>query len=443
MIYRKIFLATFLIAACNGLSLMAQDVKKDSTGLPGDNFSLQGALELFSKAANPEAFEKALNEEKNNVNNLDLNGDGKIDYIRVVDKKENDLHAIVLQAVISKDENQDIAVIEIEKKGNKDAMAQIVGDEDIYGKETYLEPRADDGSSIEENPNKAKKGPAASEYNAPVRIYFNVWAWPCVRYIYDPVYVVYVSPWYWYTYPRWWNPWRPMYWHNFYPRTWGYHRHCHYINEPRFYGARKVYAPHRTESRSVRERNERVVNNYRTTNKIVVNKKDSRDRGRNDLDTRDRNNSNTGNVRSERDSRGRGNDGKLAPRDQTTRSSERQNTGNGRQIEPGRNRNDGQQTTPRQRDQSSQPQSRPQRSDIPQRSERPQNSSSPRNERSNAPQRSSGRDQSAPRQERAPRSEQRMQRSQQRSESRMNSKPSAPSKPQGSSGRGSSRSGNR
>lgn len=58
----------------------------DSTGLPGDNFSLQGALQLFQNASSPEDFEKQLNTESNHVNNLDLNGDGDIDYIRVVDK---------------------------------------------------------------------------------------------------------------------------------------------------------------------------------------------------------------------------------------------------------------------------------------------------------------------------------------------------------------------
>jgi hypothetical protein len=35
----------------------------DSTGLPGDNFSLEGALELFKKSASPEEFEKLLNTE--------------------------------------------------------------------------------------------------------------------------------------------------------------------------------------------------------------------------------------------------------------------------------------------------------------------------------------------------------------------------------------------
>ena len=35
---------------------MAQNNASDSTGLPGDNFSLEGALELFKKSESPEAF---------------------------------------------------------------------------------------------------------------------------------------------------------------------------------------------------------------------------------------------------------------------------------------------------------------------------------------------------------------------------------------------------
>ena len=49
--------------------------------VPGDNFSLEGALELFKKSASPEEFERSLNDPDSRVNNLDLNGDGYIDYI--------------------------------------------------------------------------------------------------------------------------------------------------------------------------------------------------------------------------------------------------------------------------------------------------------------------------------------------------------------------------
>ena len=107
----------------------------DGTGNPGDNFSLEGALSLFKDAEDLEAFEKALNTESSEVNNLDLNEDGEVDCIRTEDFTEGDVHAIVLQAVLGEDEMQDIAVIEIEKTGAEEAVLQIVGDEEIYGEE--------------------------------------------------------------------------------------------------------------------------------------------------------------------------------------------------------------------------------------------------------------------------------------------------------------------
>jgi hypothetical protein len=107
--------AKYLLALCFSLAAMPVIAQTDSTGLPGDNFSLEAALDLFKNSASPEAFEKALNTEGNNVNNLDLNDDGDIDYIRVIDHRDGDVHTIVLQATISATESQDVAVIELEK----------------------------------------------------------------------------------------------------------------------------------------------------------------------------------------------------------------------------------------------------------------------------------------------------------------------------------------
>jgi hypothetical protein len=147
----------------------------DSTGLPGDNFSLEGALELFKKSTSPEEFEKMLNTEDSKVNNLDLNGDGETDYINVIDQTKKDAHAFVLQVAVSENENQDIAVIELEKTGNDKAVAQIVGDEDMYGEQTIVEP-------TEEVVTNA--GTSRSQ------VVVNVWAWPSVRYVYGPAYGV-------------------------------------------------------------------------------------------------------------------------------------------------------------------------------------------------------------------------------------------------------------
>ena len=60
--------------------------------VPGDNFSLEGALELFKKSASPEEFERMLNSPDSKVNNLDLNNDGNTDYVRVIDRNEGNVH---------------------------------------------------------------------------------------------------------------------------------------------------------------------------------------------------------------------------------------------------------------------------------------------------------------------------------------------------------------
>src|SRR4051812_39943438 len=98
---RTIYTMLFCFGLWMASSAQAQTVEQDSTGLPGDNFSLEGALEMFKKAGSPEEFEKLINSEDNKVNNLDLNGDGDIDYIRVIDKQEGDAHALILQASVS------------------------------------------------------------------------------------------------------------------------------------------------------------------------------------------------------------------------------------------------------------------------------------------------------------------------------------------------------
>lgn len=111
----------------------------NSLGLSGDNFDLYGALELFKKADTPENFEKAINSDGNEVNKLDLDGDGKVDYVRVVDKKDSDVYTLILQVAVSVSEIQNVAVIEMEKAGNNKTNMKIIGDEELYGKNHIIE----------------------------------------------------------------------------------------------------------------------------------------------------------------------------------------------------------------------------------------------------------------------------------------------------------------
>ena len=235
-----------LIALSFAPALNAQEVEADSTGLPGDHFSLEGALELFKKAESPEAFEKLLNDADNYVNNLDLNEDGEVDYIRVEDRMEGDVHAIVLQVPVSESESQDVAVIEIEKTGAEEAILQILGDEDVFGETRIVEP-----FEVEEQPT-GKGGPNGELLLT--RVAVNVYFWPSVRYVYAPGYRVWVSPFRWAYYPRWWSPWRPYSWRVWHPHVVAYRPHYHVVTTHRVVHAHRVYTPHRTYSKTVRTR---------------------------------------------------------------------------------------------------------------------------------------------------------------------------------------------
>lgn len=237
-------LVLFLLAATVA---RGQDAAPDSTGLPGDHFSLEAALDLFKKSKDLKSFEQALNQSDSQVNNLDLDGNGEVDYIRVVDHADGTTHAIVLQVPMGKDEAQDVAVIQLERKGDASAMVQIMGAEDLYGPNVIVEPYEEKAGNM-----KGQGGPSAPDAPPYMRVWVNVWGWPCVNWIYGPSYMAWVSPWYWGYYPHWWHPWRPYPYYTY----WGWHRHYHpwyhYVNTCRVQQANALYQPRATHSPRVR-----------------------------------------------------------------------------------------------------------------------------------------------------------------------------------------------
>jgi len=217
--------------------------------VPGDNFSLEGALEIFKKSASPEEFERMLNDPEARVNNLDLNGDGYIDYIRVIDMYEGNVHAFVLQAAISENQSQDIAVITLEKLADGRAILQITGDADIYGVETIIEPTTEVRTYAGVNRS---------------RVYVNVWGWPMVRYVYGPYYRVWVSPWTWSYRPYWWRPWRPVIYYDYYTFWNPYRTYYSICYTHRVLYAHRIYRPYRTTSVIVYNKHHHNIRAYRS-----------------------------------------------------------------------------------------------------------------------------------------------------------------------------------
>lgn len=171
------------------------------TSQAADGLNLQAVSGLFTEMKNLEDFERALNDPDEGINNLDLDGNGMVDYIRIVEEVANNTHLIILQAATGKDEFQDVATIEVEKTGDSYNM-QVRGNMLVYGKSYYYHP-----------------------------VY--VGTWPILSWIYRPVYRPYHSRFYFGSYPRWWRPFQPL-------RVSVYHKKIHrYTHRNTFVAAKK------------------------------------------------------------------------------------------------------------------------------------------------------------------------------------------------------------
>ena len=226
-----------LLAA--GSVLKAQGRQEEYLGLPGDNLNLYAVMQLFQNSKTLEEFERELNSQNSNINNLDLDGDNMVDYIKVIDNIDGSIHNIVLQVAVGPRENQDVAVFTVVRFNNGQVQIQLTGDEALYGRNYIIEPI--DG----ETPNPGYNGNYVKTQIA---------IWPIVRYIYLPNYTVWHSRWYWGYYPTYWNPWHAYSYHYYY----GYHyhwndyyySHYHHYDKHRhsawndyYYSGRRSYSP--------------------------------------------------------------------------------------------------------------------------------------------------------------------------------------------------------
>ncbi len=166
-----------------------------SLGLAGDNLDLYAVMDLFLKSKTIEDFEKSLNDTKSKINNLDLDLDKKIDFIKVTTKKDGDSYTFVLQDAVSKTETQDVAVILVNRDKDKKINVQIVGDPELYGKDYVIEPKTSPTPAVTSNPAYQGADPVVKDVPASTTTVVVQQA-PIVQYVYSPAYVPYYPPYY-------------------------------------------------------------------------------------------------------------------------------------------------------------------------------------------------------------------------------------------------------
>lgn len=206
-----------------------------------DNLDLRAVASIFGDSRDLEDFEKRLNDPKNQISNLDLNGDNEVDYLRVIETVEGRTHLIVLQSVLGRDTFQDVATVEVEKDSNNRVQVQVVGDVYMYGQNYIYEP----------------------VYVSTPIIYDYFWT---------PAYRPYYSSWYWGYYPSYyyaWNPFPVFRYRNNIGIFINFNHHYNYVNYRRcqvaynnYYSRRGNYYERQHPNRSFERRNSGYTNRY-------------------------------------------------------------------------------------------------------------------------------------------------------------------------------------
>ena len=143
------------------------------------SLDLKAVASIFGDSRTLEDFERRLNDYDAQISNLDLNSDGEIDYLRVIETSENNLHLVVIQAILDRDVFQDVATIVVERDRYRRTYVQVIGDPYMYGYNYIIEP----------------------VYLRTPRIFS--WFW-------TPRYKRWYSPYYWGYYPRHYHHRRPI-----------------------------------------------------------------------------------------------------------------------------------------------------------------------------------------------------------------------------------------
>ena len=105
-----------------------------------DNLDLRVVASIFGDSRNLQEFERQLNDPQLQISNLDLNNDGQVDYLRVIESVEKRTHIVIIQSVLDRDLYQDVASIEVEKNRSNNVQIQVVGNPYFYGQNYIYEP---------------------------------------------------------------------------------------------------------------------------------------------------------------------------------------------------------------------------------------------------------------------------------------------------------------
>lgn len=180
---------------------------------------LNAVAAAFAESRSTREFEQILNSGRYMINNLDLNRDGWIDYLRVIETRQGFYHAYLIQSCVGAGLFQDVATLVAERQANA-LYVEVIGDPYLYGYNYIVRPVF------------VKTPPIWDVYG---RANYTVWS----------------SPYYYGYYPSYYTKPQPVYLNHYQAYVTTYltnHHYCHrcdYPSKPHYSGYTQMTQSHR------------------------------------------------------------------------------------------------------------------------------------------------------------------------------------------------------
>lgn len=133
---KKIFIAltclVVFISACNQNPPQQNNVSIESSGPAG--FDVNKLAQIVKTSTDPQTLEKAINNPSNKINNLDLDKDGNVDYLKV---EELDNNRLKIVDNVSPTDSVTIARIKVDPTTNNTADLSVTGNQQYVGNNNY------------------------------------------------------------------------------------------------------------------------------------------------------------------------------------------------------------------------------------------------------------------------------------------------------------------
>ena len=186
---------------------------------------LNAVAAAFADSRSVREFEQILNSSRYMINNLDLNRDGWIDYLRVIETHRGYYHTFLIQACLAPGMFQDVATLVAERQANA-LFVEVIGDPYLYGYNYIVRPVF------------VKRPPLWDSFG-------------------HSSYAVWSSPYYYGYYPSYYTKPKPVYLNHYqayvhtYMTNCPYCHHCDYPQQPHYNGYTEMTQSHRRNDYAV------------------------------------------------------------------------------------------------------------------------------------------------------------------------------------------------